>query len=163
MPKTARSLPSTYEQDYYAWTVEQAAELRGMAERRVDSRLDLANLAEEVADLGKSERDAVRLQVRRVIEHLLKLQFSAATEARPSRIASIIDARNILDDKLSPSLRRDVAENLDDQYRKARRAAAHGLGTPGEAAAARRLPAAFPYGADQILAPDWYPVPESRD
>jgi uncharacterized protein DUF29 len=144
MAKTARSQPSTYEQDYYAWTMEQAAELRGMAERRVDTRLDLENLAEEVADLGKSERDAVRSQVRRVVEHLLKLEFSSAGEARPSWIASIIDARNILDDKLSPSLRRDLAETLDDQYRKARRAAAHGLESHGEAAAAARLPIACP-------------------
>ena len=49
-----------YERDRYAWTQQQAAGLRRLAERQVNSTLDLANLAEEVEDLGKSEPDAVR-------------------------------------------------------------------------------------------------------
>jgi hypothetical protein len=39
---------SLYETDYYAWTKEQAAALRGMAEAPLNSTLDLENLAEEV-------------------------------------------------------------------------------------------------------------------
>ena len=38
-----------------------------------DNRFDRENVAEEIEDLGKSERNAVRSQVRRIIEHLLKL------------------------------------------------------------------------------------------
>jgi len=44
---------SLYEEDYYAWTKAQAAELRRMAARRVNSALDLENLAEEVESLGR--------------------------------------------------------------------------------------------------------------
>jgi hypothetical protein len=44
---------SLYQTDYYAWTKQQAAELRAMAARRASSTLDLANLAEEVESLGR--------------------------------------------------------------------------------------------------------------
>ena len=92
-----------YETDHYAWTQEQAALLRDMAARRVNSPLDLANLAEEVEDLGKGERDAVRSQVRRIIEHLLKLEFSPAAEPRGDWEDSVIDARDELADKITPT------------------------------------------------------------
>ena len=69
---------SLYQTDYYAWTRQQAAELRALAARRVDSKLDLENLAEEVESLGRSDLNTVRSQVRRIIEHLLKLEHSPA-------------------------------------------------------------------------------------
>jgi hypothetical protein len=39
------------------------ANSRRMAAERANTRLDLPHLAEEVEDLGKSERDAVRSEV----------------------------------------------------------------------------------------------------
>jgi hypothetical protein len=48
-----------YESDFYAWTQAQAKELRRFARTRPNLPLDLAHLAEEIRDLGKSERDAV--------------------------------------------------------------------------------------------------------
>jgi hypothetical protein len=39
---------SLYQTDYYAWTRQQAAELRRLAAAHAHSTLDLANLAEEV-------------------------------------------------------------------------------------------------------------------
>ena len=61
-----------YETDFVAWTREQAAELRRLRDARINSRLDLEQLAEEIEDLGKEQRAAVRSQVQRIIEHLLK-------------------------------------------------------------------------------------------
>ncbi|HEX5079652.1 MAG TPA: DUF29 family protein, partial [Geminicoccaceae bacterium] len=43
---------SLYQTDYYAWTRQQAAALRAMAAARVDSALDVENLAEEVESLA---------------------------------------------------------------------------------------------------------------
>jgi hypothetical protein len=60
----------------------------------VATSLDLEHLAEEVADLGHSERDAVRSQVRRVIEHLLKLEYSPATEPRDGWKDIVADVRS---------------------------------------------------------------------
>ena len=62
-----------YEDDFYAWTQYQAEVLRSMAV--ADNRFDRENVVEEIETLGRSERDAVRSQVRRIIEHLLKRLF----------------------------------------------------------------------------------------
>ena len=68
-----------YEDDFYAWTQHQAEVLRTMPVS--DNRFDREHVAEEIEDLGKSERDAVRSQIRRIIEHLLKLAYSPAERA----------------------------------------------------------------------------------
>jgi Domain of unknown function DUF29 len=60
---------SLYQTDYYAWTKDQAAKLRALAAARVNSPLDLENLAEEIESLGRSDWRAARSQVQRVIEH----------------------------------------------------------------------------------------------
>jgi hypothetical protein len=62
---------SLYQSDYYAWTRQQAAELRKLAAARANTTLDLENLAEEVDSLGRSDLATVRSQLRRIIEHLL--------------------------------------------------------------------------------------------
>ena len=67
-----------YEDDFYAWT--QAAALRRLAANRPNLALDLPHPIEEVADLGISQRDAVRSQLRRIIEHCLKLEYPAARD-----------------------------------------------------------------------------------
>jgi Domain of unknown function DUF29 len=83
-----------YDDDFYAWTQYQAEVLRTM--RRADNRLDRDNLAEEIEDLGKSERKAVRSQIVRIIEHLLKLEYSPALDSRSDWEASVIEARQEL-------------------------------------------------------------------
>ncbi len=69
-----------YEDDFYAWTRHQAEVLRTMPVS--DNRFDREHVAEEIEDLGKSERDAVRRQIRRIIEHLVKLAYSPAEQPR---------------------------------------------------------------------------------
>jgi Domain of unknown function DUF29 len=146
-----------YERDYYAWTRAHAAALRRMRQQ-AGTALDLAHLAEEVEDLGRSERDAVRSQVRRIIEHLLQLEYSGAAEPRDGWMDTVADARAVLDDKLSPSLRRDLAAVWSRLYAqvlpKARRAL-YGF-DEGDAAAA--LPADCPYELDDVCRPEWYPA-----
>ena len=103
-----------YEDDFYAWTQHQAEVLRTMPV--ADKRFDREHVAEEIEDLGKSERDAVRSQIRRIIEHLLKLAYSPAEQPRFNWMHSISDARAALEDKLSPTLRRDVEATLEKLY-----------------------------------------------
>src|SRR5215472_6440464 len=85
-----------YDDDFYAWTRHQAMVLRTMA--AADNRFDRENVAEEIEDLGRSERDAVRSQIRRIIEHLLKLAYSPAQQPRFDWMASIAEARATLGD-----------------------------------------------------------------
>jgi len=149
-----------YEDDFYAWTQYQAEVLRTLPTR--DNRFDRDHLAEEIEDLGNSYRDAVRSQVRRILVHFLKLAHSPARQPRFGWMSSIVDARAELDDKLSPSLRRDLEERLSRLYGAARSQAALELQEHGEREAARSLPLASPYTLDQILAEDWYPEPATQ-
>ena len=146
-----------YDDDFYAWTQYQAEVLRSLRTR--DNRFDREHVAEEIEDLGKSERDTVRSQIRRILEHFLKLAYSPAGDPRYGWRGSIIDARAELDDKLSPTLRRDIVGVLDKLYSTARKRVALDLQERGEQNAAASLPAECPYTLDQILADDWYPEP----
>jgi hypothetical protein len=147
-----------YERDYYAWTQAQAAALRRMAGGRIETALDLAHLAEEVEDLGRSERDAVRSQVRRIIEHLLKLEYSGALEPRDGWKDTVADARAVLDDKLSESLRRDLKTVRPRLYAQVLPKVGRALRRFGEDDAAAALPANCPYDLAEICRPEWYPA-----
>jgi len=73
VPDGPRPKGPDYDDDFYAWTQYQAEVLRTLPTS--DNRFDREHLAEEVEDLGKSERDAVRSQVERILLHFLKLRF----------------------------------------------------------------------------------------
>jgi hypothetical protein len=146
-----------YDDDFYAWTQYQAEVLRSMRTR--DNRFDRENVAEEIEAVGRNERDAVRSQVRRILEHFLKLTYSRAGDPRYGWMGSIVDARATLDDKLSATLRQDVDASLSHLYRGARKQAELSFREHREDDAAASLPAECPYTLDQILAEDWYPEP----
>jgi hypothetical protein len=146
-----------YDDDFFAWTQHQAMVLRSMAV--ADNRFDRENVAEEIESLGRSERDAVRSQFRRIVEHLLKLAYSPAQQPRFDWMASIVEARSTLGDKLSPTLQRDAEIMLARLYRDGRRQAELALRGYGEDQAADALPRKCPYSLDDILREDWYPEP----
>jgi Domain of unknown function DUF29 len=154
----ATGIPELYDKDFYVWTQRQAAALRRLAETRPNVDLDFPHLIEEVEDLGTSQRDAVRSQMRRIIEHGLKLEYSRAVDPRGGWYGSIIDARAEIDDKLSPSLRRDLDEQLPRLWMQARTKADNGLRRFGEPDAADLLPADCPYALDDLLTDGWYPA-----
>jgi Domain of unknown function DUF29 len=144
-----------YDDDFYAWTQHQAAVLREMA--ATDNRFDREHVAEEIEDLGKSERNAVRSQIRRIIEHLLKLASSAAAQPRFGWTETLRDARQELSDRITPTLRHDAEANLGKLYADARKRAEASLREHGEPAAAAAMPHICPYSFDDICREDWYP------
>ena len=144
-----------YDDDFYAWTQHQAAVLREMPV--TDNRFDREHVAGEIEDLGKSERDAVRSQIRRIIEQLLKLAHSPAQQPRFVWLDTIDDARETLSDKMTPTLHRDAEVSVNKLYDQARRRVARTLQRCGEAAAADALPQACPYSLDDICREDWFP------
>ena len=68
-----------YEQDFYLWTQDQARRLRAL---QGDNRLDTDNLAEEVADLGRSELNKVASHLYQALAHLLLAAWSPADAPR---------------------------------------------------------------------------------
>ena len=144
-----------YEDDFYAWALYQAEVLRTMAV--ADNRFDRVNVAEEIETLGRSERDAVRSQIRSIIEHLLKLAYSPAEPPRADWMETIDEARETLSEKLTATLHRDAEASLEKLYAEGQRRAARALSRHGEPDAAERLPSACPYSLDDICREDWYP------
>jgi Domain of unknown function DUF29 len=147
-----------YEEDFYAWTRDQAKALRRLADQSWNGPLDLLHLAEEVEDLGMQARNAVRSQLERAIEHLLKLEYSPAVDPRAGWLNSVDDARARIEDAMTPTIRRDAKAVLSTLYDRARRRVARDLAARGEADAAQALPAACPYAFNDLLADEWWPA-----
>ena len=145
-----------YEDDFYAWVQHQAEVLRSMP--TPDNRFDREQFAEEIEDLGKSERDAVRSQIRRIIGHFLKPAHSPAEQPCFDWMETIDDAREMLSDKLMATLRRDAEANLEKLYAEGRRRAARGLQRHSELDTADLLPSTCPWSLDEICREDWYPT-----
>src|SRR2546421_9988813 len=97
---------TAYDLDFYEWTQEQARVLREAASARVNLPIDWENVAEEIESMGRSDLSAASSQLARVIEHLLKLEYSPAREPRAGWEDSValhpVQAEGILAD--SPSL-----------------------------------------------------------
>ncbi|WP_439598051.1 DUF29 domain-containing protein [Falsiroseomonas sp.] len=121
MPDTA--IP--YEQDWYAWTQDQAARLRAWPEALRPNGLDVVQLAEEVEDMGGSQRRAVQSLLYQLLLHLLKLEFHpAAGSTRGGHWAGEVAnfrAQLEIDFRDSPSLRARRQEFVDVVWPRALR------------------------------------------
>lgn len=152
-----------YETDFVAWTREQAAELRRLRDARVNTRLDLDLLAEEVEDLGSERKFAFESLIEVIIEHLLKLAHSPAVDPRKKWMISVQTARRSAARRSTATLRREVVETLEQRFEGARAAAVFAMEVYGEIGAIESVPMTNPYSLDQILDPDFWPTaPEAR-
>jgi hypothetical protein len=146
-----------YDEDFVAWTRSQARELRRLARTRPNVALDVAQLAEQISDLGTERRDAVRRWTARIIEHLLLLEHSPAQEPRRGWIDEIVNFRSEIERRLSPTLERDLKRRLPLLYDEARRNLRRKLERYGEAEIAARLPERCPFALGQVLGDFWPP------
>ncbi len=138
-----------YDRDFYEWTRCNAALLR--AGRLQDA--DIGHIAEEIEDMGKSERRGLESHLEALLVHLLKWRFqpdrrsrswTATIRAQRLRIAKLL--------REMPSLRRLPAENLNDAYEQAV------LDAIGETDLREEdFPASCPFGIDEILDPAFFP------
>jgi Domain of unknown function DUF29 len=147
-----RAAKNLYEEDFFVWSQKQAALLR---ERRFDE-LDMANLIEEVEDLGGALRRSTRLHVMMIVEHLLKLQHWPQCERRLAWREAVRGERSELEVELTPSLRHELPDRLPELYARAKHDAEGSLCDHGEQGAADALPTMCPYTLDQITG-DWLP------
>ena len=152
-------LKSLYDEDFAAWSKQQAAALRAAARTGANQPLDWENLAEEIEALGKSERSALRSQIMRIIQHLTKLERSSSVEPRSGWKRSIRLARVQIQKGLeeSPSLRRELGRMVREEMRRGIELAIGDLEEHEEidevgAAVLRRAS----YSSEQVLG-DWFP------
>jgi hypothetical protein len=159
---STRSAAELYEDDFFAWTQLQARELRRFARSRPNLPLDLPHLAEEIADLGRSQRDSLRSWTAHVLEHLLLLEHSPARDPRRGGIGEIVNFRREIDRRLSSALRRDLKRQLPRLYEEVRNDLATKLAPYGEAHFVDRFPDSCPYTLEQVLGNFW-PEPQSNE
>jgi hypothetical protein len=105
-----------YERDYYAWIQNQVRALREHCIEEI-----WTNVAEEIEDLGKSEKHSVESHIARIVEHLLKLAYAPARAKSFNRRGweiTVREARRQIRRFLteSPSLRRKMREVLPHAY-----------------------------------------------
>jgi Domain of unknown function DUF29. len=73
-----QDLPELYDRDYFAWTQQQALMLRSGKLSGVDTQ----HLAEEIEDLGRSEKRALASRMIVLLAHLLKWQYQPALRSK---------------------------------------------------------------------------------
>ena len=148
-----------YEQDFVRWTEAQAAVLRRAAETKSNLPLDWTNLAEEVESLGRSQRRELRSRLATIIEHLLKLEYSPATEPRIVWIETIGRERREIERLLedSPSLRGELEQALAAEWQRTASFVAEVLEQRGELDPDSSIPLrSKSYGIEQLLGA-WLP------
>lgn len=145
------SAPSNYDQDYYLWFADQARLLRAGTWQQ----LDVEHLAEELEDMGKREKRALRSRTVVLLAHLLKYRFQPQHRSA-SWNGTIREQRKQLAELLSdsPSLKPRLEADLQDSYISARLLA---VGETGLAETS--FPEQCPYSIDQLLDQDFWPDP----
>lgn len=147
--KPLYAVPTDYEDDFYAWSVEQAELLR----LRRFSELDLTNLVEEIESMGREQRHALESCYRVLIFHLLKWQFQPSRRSRSWKITIIRERGNIeRREETNPSLRSDAALIVRGIYRTACREAAAETGL-----SVTTFPADCPYTIKQLRDEEFLP------
>ena len=140
-----------YEDDFYAWTVEQARLLR----TGELSAVDALKVAEEIESMGRSDRRELQSRLAVLIVHLLKWRQQPGARSR-SWSATIEERRLQIEQVFaeSPSLRPLVAGLLAQSYKIAR---ARAIGETGLADDA--FPPTCPFTLDEILSGSFLPEP----
>jgi Domain of unknown function DUF29 len=111
-----------YDEDILVWSEQQAAALRSLASRRdLPNELDLANVIEEIEDVGRSDLHAAASHVRLILGHLAKGWSDPRSRALRHWAAEVGNWRNELLQRITPSMRGRI--DIDLLWRRALRQA----------------------------------------
>jgi hypothetical protein len=147
-----------YDIDVVEWCEQQSGLLRRRAAGELvnEAAFDWPNIAEEIESLGKSVARELASHIAVVVEHLMKLQASPASDPRNGWKGSIRRARIAIkrDLKDAPSLRRAVAGMIADETEPVRGLVAASLEEHGEQP--RVDLANLTFTEDQVVG-DWFP------
>ena len=140
---------SLYDRDFYAWANEQAALLRAGNL----AAADIANIAEEIDSMGRTEKRELISRLAVLLLHLLKWRHQPERRGASWEV-TIRNQRRSLARHLAdnPSLKSKLPEAASDAYEDARGEAYAETGLP-EAT----FPAACPWSLDEVMAQDYWP------
>jgi hypothetical protein len=147
----ARSATAAYDKDVILWSEQQARLLRA---GRFDE-LDVEHLADEIEDVGKSEKRELASRMAVLLAHLLKWRSQPENRSKSWRATIVVQRKRIvLALKETPSLKsamrnRDWQEGVWlDAIAQAQKET--GLAEP-------ESPEASPWTMDQAADPDFWP------
>jgi Domain of unknown function DUF29 len=140
---------SLYEQDFLLW-LESTTEL---LRQQNFNELDLENLIEEMEDMGKSNKSAMRSNLMIVLLHLLKWKYQPDKRSNSWK-SSIREHRIRIEEDFedSPSLKNYSLEIVTKSYQNARKLAADQTGLDLAV-----FPTESPFSLTQILDPEFLP------
>ncbi|MEH1893137.1 MAG: DUF29 domain-containing protein [Nostoc sp.] len=153
-------MPNTlYDQDLQLW-IEQT--IQQLQDHQFEA-LDIEHLIEELVDLGKAEKNALKSNLTILLAHLLKLrvQYDVPDSMKVSWYSSILEHRQRVLNNLAdtPSLKSFLLEAVEKAYPDAHKLAIKegklakfGVRIPQES----EYPTACPFSIDQILDEDFY-------
>ena len=140
-------MSTTYEKDVIVWSTEQAALLSAGKL----SALDIKHIAEEIEDVGKSEKRELSSRMAVLLSPLLKWEYQADRRSK-SWTSTIGDQRKriALALKATPSLRASLTDEdwLEEAWLDARSQARTETGLDN-------FPDSCPWSMDQILSVTW--------
>ena len=153
-------MATLYNTDFYEWSLDQAAKLRALAAARVNSELDLENLAEEVESMAGSDRRELVSRLGIILVHLLKLAYCFYPDPRQTWINSVQAQRKSLRIlfEQSPSLRRLAPDMIEKAYSRALEQAE----TETIDLTMDVLPTVNPFPIEQVLDLQYVPEPPVR-
>lgn len=145
-------LASLYDIDFQYW-IDQTVEQLKTGDF---SSLDLENLIEEIESLGKRDKRAISSYLRRLCEHLLKIEYWETERTNCFRGWKVevqnfrLQAKAILKD--SPSLKNYLKNNFTEEYRNSRQ-----LFLSNSELNASCVPEDPAFTLEQALNEDWLP------
>ncbi|WP_414549352.1 DUF29 domain-containing protein [Anabaena sp. CCY 0017] len=148
-----------YDRDLQLWIEQTIQQLQN----HQFGSLDIEHLIEELVDLGKSERNTLRSNLKILLAHLLKLkiQHDVPDLMQASWYSSVVEHRQRVLDNLAdtPSLKSFLVEAVEKAYPDARKLAIKegkfakfGIRIPEES----EYPITCPFAIEQILDEDFY-------
>jgi hypothetical protein len=136
-----------YQADFYAWTQQQAKLLRN----KEIEQIDWCNVAEEIEDMGRSEKRQLESRLEILIMHLLKWQFQPNLRSRSWQL-TIKEQRLRLEKLLAenPSLKSSLTDIQEKIYPLAVISAERETGLSS-------FPETCPYDLTEIFVPEFFP------
>lgn len=140
---------TTYQQDFYQWTQEQAGHLKA---GRL-SGLDIENLIEEIEAMGRSEKRALDSRLTVLLMHLLKWKYQPIYRGRSWELTikgQRLKVQSLLKD--NPSLKPQLSALIGSAYESARIDASKETGIDET-----QFPETCPWTFEQIIDSGFFP------
>lgn len=138
-----------HDKDFYAWTKETAQLLK---EGKI-SEVDIMNIAEELEDMGNSDKRSVVSQLSRLITHLLKWKYQPVLRGNSWKNtikAARVEILDFFSD--SPSLKNEITTKFSIAYKKALYVASTETGIDE-----KNFPQECPFTLEQCLNEEYWP------